>query len=160
MRLATILAAVLPPEDVGASQTYLPQFVGRFVATLPASKRAGLLLLTEIIYWAGPFLFLGRYTTFSRISPLNRERIAERLCNSGQYGIRLAGSMLKYVAGLALVGDPAVGLHIGLKPPEGPLDLPTLDARDLRWSQSDRNGCAGPLQDALERDWTTVTSAV
>lgn len=131
-RLAAILCAVLPPEEVGADPAKVPVFVGSFAGTLPALTRMGLRLLTELVFWLAPLLIILKPRAFDRLDIDDQERLLERIVYSGLYPLRLIGMSLKALAGLGIVGDPAARKFLGIDPARPP--LPPVGGH-VRWNE-------------------------
>lgn len=119
-RFATILCALIPPEDVGARRDLVPAFCGAFVATLAPLLQFGLNLLVIALYQAGPLLILGRPTRFDRLDVDAQERLLHRIVYSPFYPVRLIGTMLRSVAGLGILGDPEARRFLGVDPAQPP----------------------------------------
>lgn len=134
-RVASILCAIVPPEDIGADRALVPRFVGAFGATLPPLTRVGLLLGCTFLYFAGPLLLLGRAATFEAIGIDDREEMLRRIVYSRWYLLRLLGTMLRSLAGLGVLGDPGARAAIGIDPPGPPL----ASSRPVRWDADIRD---------------------
>ncbi|MFN8106028.1 MAG: hypothetical protein U0U69_16415 [Acidimicrobiia bacterium] len=128
-RVASILCAIVPPEDVGADDALVPRFVGAFGATLPPLTRLGLLLGCTLLYFGGPLVFLGRAAAFDAIGIDEREEMLRRIVYSRWYLLRLLGTMLRSLAGLGVLGDPGARVVLGVDPPVPPL----APSRPVRW---------------------------
>lgn len=131
-RVASLLAAILPPEELGGTRASLPEFVGGFAATLPVERRVLVRIGLEILWLVAPLFLIGKPVTFSRLEVDEQERLLRRLVYSRLYPLRLLGLMLKSLAGLATLGDPAVRRHLVIDPSTGPLP-PVGD--HVRWDE-------------------------
>lgn len=128
-RIAVLLCAIVPPEELGAERESVPRFVGAFGATLPQPARFGLLLLGTALYFAGPLLVLGKASTFESLRVDDQEELLRRIVYSRFYVLRLIGVMLRSLAGLAILGDPGARATLGVDPPAPPLG----PSRPVRW---------------------------
>ena len=144
-RLATILCAILPPEELGGDSEKVPAFVGAFVAMLPPLRRAGFRVLTELFYWGVPVWTIGRFSSLGRLPQTDREAAIGRIFASDFYPFRLAAVGFKSLAGLGILGDPDVRRSIGIDPVRDP--APPLDP-NVRWNEDieglGRPGAASP----------------
>lgn len=133
-RVAAILCAIVPPEEVGADRDAVPRFAGSFGATLPPAARFGLLAACTFLYFAGPLLFLGKAATFDAVTIDDREEMLRRIVYSRWYLLRLLGTMLRSLAGLGVLGDPGARAMLGVDPPVPPLasSLPVRWDADIR----------------------------
>lgn len=134
-RIAVLLCAIVPPEEVGADRTKVPAFVGAFGATLPPPARFGLLLLGTLLYFAGPLLVLGKASTFESLPVQEQEEMLRRIVYSRFYPFRLIGVMLRSLAGLGVLGDPGARSTLGVDPPAPPL----APSRPVRWDADIRD---------------------
>lgn len=134
-RIAALLCAIVPPEEVGARRETVPQFVGSFGATLPVAARFGLLLLGTLLYFAGPLLVLGKTSTFETLEVDDQEEMLRRIVYSRFYLLRLIGVMLRSLAGLGVLGDPGARATLGVDPPAPPL----APSRPVRWDADIRD---------------------
>ena len=120
-RLAGVLAAVLPPGELGGREESVVEFAGAFAAFLPPGRRLGIRVLVEALWWLAPAVLLGRFCTWGALGVDERERLLARVVGSPLYPLRMGGLLLKTLAALAVLGDPEVRAHLGLDARADPL---------------------------------------
>ncbi len=124
-RFAAVISAVLPPEEVGANRADVARFVGAFCGAQTFMPRIGLRAMSEFMYWLAPLVFVFKPRRFDRLATIDQEKLITRIMNAHLYPLRLLGTGLKTIAGIAVLGQTgareALGMypHVAPRPPIG-----------------------------------------